>query len=170
MSFKVAILGNPRSTGETFWGSFTYGIQVYDLAAEQICSILQSPDHSNGIDVAKLGAIPVNKYELYGGGRFFPSVTREEIAQVMQGVDVMLMMSSSNPFALDYMTLEFYECLIGDNLLDQCKAVVLRIVSGKVDPLFQRNTKPLTADDILTKSGLSKASNLQKKLCKQFAS
>jgi hypothetical protein len=48
MSFKVAILGNPRSTGETFWGSFTYGIQVYDLAAEQICSILQSPDHSNG--------------------------------------------------------------------------------------------------------------------------
>ena len=91
----------------------------------------------------------------------------QEIAQVMQGVDVMLMMSSTNPFTLDYMTLEFYECLIGDNLLDQCKAVVLRIVSGKVDPLFQRNTKPLTADDILAKSGLSKASNLQKKLCEQ---
>ena len=30
-----------------------------------------------GIDVAKLGVAPVNKYELYGGGRFFPSVTRE---------------------------------------------------------------------------------------------
>ena len=85
----------------------------------------------------------------------------------MQGVDVMLMMSSTNPFTLDYMTLEFYECLIGDNLLDQCKAVVLRIVSAKLDPLFPMNTKPLTAEDILTKSGLSKASNLQKKLCEQ---
>ncbi|CAI8025364.1 hypothetical protein GBAR_LOCUS14652 [Geodia barretti] len=77
MSFKVAILGSPRSSGDVFWSNLTYGIQVYDLAAEQICSILHSPEHSNGIDVAKLGAIPVNKYEIYGGGRFFPSVTRE---------------------------------------------------------------------------------------------
>ena len=30
-----------------------------------------------GIDVAKLGTVPVNKYELNGGGRFFPLVTRE---------------------------------------------------------------------------------------------
>lgn len=33
--------------------------------------------HCIGIDVAKLGAVPVNKYEIYGGGRFFPSITRE---------------------------------------------------------------------------------------------
>lgn len=92
-------------------------------------------------------------------------MTAQEMAGVMQGVDVMLMMSSSHPFALDYMTLEFYECLIGDNLLDQCKAVVLRIASAKGDDPFLKGSKPLTANDILTKSGLSKASNLQKKLC-----
>ena len=85
----------------------------------------------------------------------------------MQGVDVMLIMSSTHAFSLDYMTLEFYEALIGDNLLDKCKAVVLKVFSGKADPIFGRNSKPLTVEDILTKSGLSKASTLQNKLCKQ---
>ena len=90
----------------------------------------------------------------------------QEIARVMQGVDVMLMLTSNHAFALDYMTMEFYECLVGNSLLDQCKAVVLRIADRKKDdPLFQVNTKPLTADAVLDKSGLNKASNLQHKLC-----
>ena len=35
------------SSAAGFWGG-EYGIQVYDLSADQICSILQSPEHSNG--------------------------------------------------------------------------------------------------------------------------
>ena len=82
----------------------------------------------------------------------------------MLGVDVMLMVTSTQPFSLDYSIMEIYECLIEDDLLDGCKAVVLRIVKEN-NPIFP-NAKPLTANDILTKSGLSKASKvIKEKLC-----
>jgi hypothetical protein len=49
MSFKVAILSAPVALESTsFWESMSYGIQVYNLSADQICSLLQGPDHSNG--------------------------------------------------------------------------------------------------------------------------
>ena len=91
-----------------------YGIQVFDLSVEQICSLLENagPDKGKhytatvvlryrytdttsccrscyaaklyqfyllflGIDHAKLGATPTVQYQVMGGGRFFPSVSRE---------------------------------------------------------------------------------------------
>ena len=87
---------------------------------------------------------------------------------MMQGVNIMLMMTSTEPYHLDYLAKEFYECLIQDNLLDQCKAVVLRITHMKLaENIYGKNApKPLTTDAVLTGCGLDKASNLKQKLCK----
>ena len=87
----------------------------------------------------------------------------------MQGVDVMLMMASTQPWFLDFMAQEFYECLIGDKLLDQCKAVVIRIVPWKKDNAhhLRNNINLLTVDAVLTRCGLDKATTIKEKLCKQ---
>lgn len=86
----------------------------------------------------------------------------------MQGVDVMIMMLTNAPWIFNYMAQDFYNHLIGDNLLDQCKAVVLRIVPWKTDnDHFQRNFKPIAVEEVLTNTGLDKASsNIKEKLCK----
>ena len=88
----------------------------------------------------------------------------------MQGVDVMLLITEDHPYALDFMTLQFYQSLLSENLLDQCKAVVLRIAHMKKnDPFLGKNSKPATVETILATSGLDKASHLKSKLRKQTA-
>jgi hypothetical protein len=80
----------------------------------------------------------------------------------MQDVDIMVALTSANPYAIDFMTVQFYQCLVEENLLDKCRAVVLRISHWK----GERGFKPITADEVLTKCGLSKdkAPKLQEKL------
>ena len=77
----------------------------------------------------------------------------------------MLMPASVEPYNLNFMAAQFYEGLIQDNLLDQCKAVVLRIAEWKPTEQWHKGLKPLTVDTLLTQCGLSKAQNLKKKLC-----
>lgn len=86
----------------------------------------------------------------------------------MQGVDVMVMMLTDTPWGIfNYMAQGFYDHLIGDNLLEQCKAVVVRIVPWKTgDHHLQRSYKPIPVEEILTNSGLDKASTIKEKLCK----
>ena len=85
----------------------------------------------------------------------------------MQGVDVMLIGTDNHPFAMNYMTTQFIDSLISENLLDQCKAMILRVTTVKEgDRFLSKSTKPLALDAILAKSGLNKASHLQSKLCK----
>lgn len=124
-SYKVAVMGN--DSGEEFWG-YGIGLKVFDLSVDQICSLLEKPDINNGIDHAKLGAQPTLTYAVQGGGRFFPSVSREEIARVMQGVDVFIAMLPASPGFYGFMSIDFYACLTEDNLLDQCSTVIARIV------------------------------------------
>ena len=96
-------------------------------------------------------------------------VVLQEIAQTMQGVDIMLTVFSTQPWMIDFVAQEFFQCLISDNLLDQCKAVVVRIVPWKTDNArLRRSTKPLSADDILTRSGLNAASSIKEKFCKFY--
>ena len=67
----------------------------------------------------------------------------------MQGVDILVTFSTSatpcNWFH-DFLAQEFFQCLTSDNLLDRCKAVVIRIVPEKSADLRAR---PQTMDDIL---------------------
>jgi hypothetical protein len=80
---------------------------------------------------------------------------------VMQDVDVVVAVASTLPGAPDILTAPFYESFVED-LLDQCKAVVLRITPRK----GERRRKPLTADEVLTDSALRMASIYREKLCK----
>ena len=93
----------------------------------------------------------------------------KEISQVMQGVDVLVVTTLNGPWSFDFLAKEFVQCLISDKLLDQCKAVVVRISTWKTDQTWfhKSSVKPLTADAILTESGLNEAKSIQNKLCKQ---
>jgi hypothetical protein len=143
-----------------------YGIQVFELSVDQICSLLQNVDSTTGVDIAQLGAVPLTQYQVMSGGRFFPSVTREDISQVMQGVDVLVVTTLNGPWSVDFLAKEFFQCLVEEKLLDQCKAVVVRISAWKTDNtwLHRSSIKPLTADAILSESGLNAAKTIQDKL------
>ena len=52
----------------------------------------------------------------------------QEIARVMQGVDVFIAMLPASPGFYGFMSIDFYACLTEDNLLDQCSTVIARIV------------------------------------------
>lgn len=86
----------------------------------------------------------------------------------MQGVDVMLMMLTTQPGMFDFLGQEFYQCLIQDSLLDQCKAVVVRIGYAKTqDRSFgSQAPKHMTVDAILSRYGLKDAAAIKDKLCK----
>ena len=138
-----------------------------------------------GISHAQLGATPTAQYQVMGGGRFFPSVSREasswcaffggsarrftfimsyvpaqEIAQAMQGVDILMTITSSAPWFHDFWAQEFFQCLTSDNLLDKCRAVVVRMVPWKST---NSRAKPQTVDNILKLIGFD---DLKDKLCK----
>lgn len=89
----------------------------------------------------------------------------------MQGIDVMLMMLTTQPDMYDFIGQEFYESLLQENLLDQCKAVVVRIASHSskyTDGSMGRYSgpKPMAVDEILARYGLNKAKSIKDKLCK----
>ena len=88
---------------------------------------------------------------------------------MMQGVDVLVVTTLNGPWSVDFLAKEFFQCLVGEKLLDQCKAVVVRISAWKTDNtwLHRSSIKPLTADAILSESGLNAAKTIQDKLCKQ---
>ena len=91
MSFRAGDQGG----AESFF-SFEYGLQVFDLCADQICKLMEKPDMNKGksirlainqsvrtlvciyaLTVTELGALPAMQYSVMGGGRFYPMVSRE---------------------------------------------------------------------------------------------
>ena len=94
-----------------------------------------------------------------------PLSCMQEIAQAMQGVDIMVTVASNSPWYHDFLARQFFHHLISDNLLTKCKAVIVRIVPWKNESRYARNTKPQTVDDVLKTCGLN-ASSLKDKLCK----
>ena len=85
----------------------------------------------------------------------------------MQGVDILLMMLSTQPGYFDFLARDFYECLIEEKLLERCKAVVVRIVYWKNDNTKLRTgNKHVTADGILSECGITATTPIKDKLCK----
>ena len=84
----------------------------------------------------------------------------QEISQAMQGVDIVVTITSTAPWFHDILAQEFFQCLTSDNLLDKCRAVVVRIVPWKST---NSRVKPQTVDNILEMIGLD---DLKDKLCK----
>ena len=89
-------------------------------------------------------------------------VPAQEIAQAMQGVDILVTITTSAPWFHDFLAEEFFQCLTSDSLLDKCKAVVVRIVPWKSS---NSRAKPQTVENIIKTIGLD-VSNLNDKLCK----
>lgn len=89
----------------------------------------------------------------------------QEIVQVMEGVSVTLMMTSNSPYDLDYNKVQFYEYLTNE-LLDRCKAVVLKVYAMDKKIHLYGKQKPSSIDDILKTAHLSKATSIKHKLCK----
>ena len=54
----------------------------------------------------------------------------QEIARVMQGVEIFIAMLAASPSYYNFMSVDFYTCLTEDNLLDQCATIVARIVDS----------------------------------------
>ena len=82
----------------------------------------------------------------------------QEIAQAMQGVDILV--TSVYPYPRANVSAEsFFSRLISENLLTKCKAVIVRMVFGEYAP------KPSTQEEVLNMLELD-SSNLQEKLCK----
>ena len=72
-----------------------YGIQVFDLCVDQICTLMERPDMNIGMlqlykyksccnhssihffVATELGAVPSMQYSVMGGGRLYPVVSRE---------------------------------------------------------------------------------------------
>ena len=79
----------------------------------------------------------------------------------------MLMMLTTQPDMFDFIGGEFYECLLQENLLQQCKAVAVRIVrSTQADVMSGRYApKHMAADEILARYGLNTAKTIKDKLC-----
>ena len=123
-----------------------------------------------------------------GGGLFYPSAVRkvsnpsytwssmslprsikhhspQETAQAMQGVDIMVTVATVCPWYHDHLAKQFFQWLIGDNLLDECEAVIVRIVPWKNESDYSGDFKPQTVDDILKTCGFNTPS-LKDKLCK----
>ena len=89
----------------------------------------------------------------------------QEIAQAMQGVDILVSCVSTSPWSQGFLAQSFFSCLISDNLLTQCKAVIVRVVPWKDQSKYSRQAKPSTVEEVLKRYGLD-SSNLQEKLCK----
>lgn len=78
----------------------------------------------------------------------------------MQGVDILVTIPFLSPWFNDFFAETFLQHLINDNLLDKCKAVVVRFGKNSNPP-----AKPQTVEDYLKMIGLD-VSNLNAKLCK----
>lgn len=82
----------------------------------------------------------------------------------MQGIDIMVTVATNYPLYHDYMLRRFFECVIGDNLLDECEAVIVRIVPWKDQSDDSSDFNPQTVDNVLKTCGLDIPS-LKDKLC-----
>ena len=56
--------------------------------------------------------------------------TVQEMARVMQGVEIMIAMLPSSHSFYNFMSIDFYTCIAEDNLLDQCSTIIARIVDN----------------------------------------
>ena len=83
------------SLGAQHYFSYEYGLQVFDLCADQICKLVENPSIDIGratesilhyqnviwflfwFAASELGAVPTMKYSVMGGGRVNPEVSRE---------------------------------------------------------------------------------------------
>ena len=92
------------------------------------------------------------------------SFVMQEVAQVMQGVEVFIALV---PNHFNFMSQDFYHCLLSENLMDRCKVVVARLVhveGFKVERRGRRNAKPMTPEALMKMHGLE-TEKIKSKLC-----
>ena len=81
----------------------------------------------------------------------------QEVAQVMQGVEVFIAMVPNSLHYFNFMSQDFYHCLLSENLMDRCKVVVARLVrveGSKMERRGRRNAKPMTPEALMKMHGL----------------
>ena len=95
-----------------------------------------------------------------------PPPPLQEIARVMQGVELLIGIMSSTPSYYNMFGRRFYKCLMEDTLMENCKALVVRIVN-KEESSRPRLTDP---DQIMQRHGLDPArfGDKLRKLSQQF--
>ena len=85
------------------------------------------------------------------------SFVMQEVAQVMQGVEVFIALIPNYFHFSNFMSRDFYHCLLSENLMDRCKVVIARLVhveGSKVERRGRRNAKPMTPEDLMKMHGL----------------
>ena len=81
----------------------------------------------------------------------------QEVSQVMQGVEVFIAMVPNTLHYFNFMSRDFYHCLLSENLMDRCKVVVARLVQvegSKMERRGRRNAKPMTPESLMKMHGL----------------
>ena len=84
------------------------------------------------------------------------SFVMQEVSQVMQGVEVFIALIPNYFHFSNFMSRDFYHCLLSENLMDRCKVVIARLVhveGSKVERRGRRNTKPIP-EDLMKMHGL----------------
>ena len=85
------------------------------------------------------------------------SFVMQEVAQVMQGVEVFIALIPNYFHFSNFMSRDFYHCLLSENLMDRCKVVIARLVhveGSKAERRGRRNAKPMTPEDLMKMHGL----------------
>lgn len=87
----------------------------------------------------------------------------------MQGVDILVAVIPSSFHYYDFMSREFYHCLLSENLMDRCKFVIARLVNveGSKQRRQRRNRKDMTPEAVMKMHGLE-TEKLNSQLCEFF--
>ena len=87
----------------------------------------------------------------------------------MQGVDIFIAIVPSTFHYYDFMSRDFYHCLLSENLMDRCKFVIARLVNveGSKQQRRRRNAKDTTPEAVMKMHGLE-TEKINSKLCELF--
>ena len=55
----------------------------------------------------------------------------QEVAQVMRDVEILVIVMSTRPYYMTYLSQEFFNCIFTENLSETCRHVVIRITKDE---------------------------------------